>query len=32
VHSGRQVVLVLGSMAVFFVVLTLLAIWGAKNG
>jgi hypothetical protein len=32
VHSGRQALLVLGAMVVFFLVLTLLAIWGAKNG
>jgi hypothetical protein len=32
VHSGRQVLVVLGSMAIFFLALTLLAIWGAKNG
>jgi hypothetical protein len=32
VHSGRQVLTVLGAMVVFFLVLTLLAIWGAKNG
>ena len=32
VRSGRQVLVVLGAMAVFFLALTLLAIWGAKNG
>jgi hypothetical protein len=32
VHSGRGVLLVLGSMALFFFALTMLAIWGAKNG
>jgi hypothetical protein len=31
-HSGRQVLMVMGSMVVFFIALTLLAMWGAKNG
>ena len=31
-HGGRQVVLVVGSMAVMFIVLFLLASWGAKHG
>ncbi len=32
VRSGRGVLLVLGSMAIFFFLLTMLAIWGSKNG
>ena len=31
-RSGRQVVIVLGSMALMFLFLFLLASWGAKNG
>ena len=32
VRSGRGALMVLGTMVVFFLGLTLLAIWGAKNG
>lgn len=32
VRSGRQVVLVFGSMTILFVVLVTLAVWGANNG
>lgn len=31
-RSGRQVAMVVGTMAIFFVCLSLLAMWGAKNG
>lgn len=32
VRSGRQVVIVFGSMTVLFAVLVALAIWGASKG
>lgn len=31
-RSGRQIVIVFGSMTILFVVLVALAIWGANNG
>jgi hypothetical protein len=31
-RSGRQVVVVFGSMTLLFVLLVTLAVWGAKNG
>jgi hypothetical protein len=31
-RSGRQLLMVFGTMAVFFVALVVLACWGAKNG
>jgi hypothetical protein len=31
-RSGRQIVIVLGSMTLVLVALVALAVWGAKNG
>lgn len=31
-RNGRQVALILGTMAVFFVLLVLLASWAAERG
>ena len=31
-RSGRQVVVVFGSMTLLFVLLVTLAVWGANNG